>query len=244
MGFPANSIYHLGTGLMLMMGLGFTADARAQQSPSGFRNRLDNIWNRIVRDDEHRQPPQSSRGEMCAIAPAVSGPIAEIETIWHDQPIVVLDPGTIAKVSLKTEVAEKPFWSYEPTADENHVRYDGDPLAPGQTYVLRLHSLINGGPAVSSKFEVLPAASRTLIENGLKIATDKHDPALIELPDIEQQAIQRADYFANRGLPYDAIQALFSVSSPSAELSNRQADILEESCTSNLAVEQGENDER
>lgn len=236
MSFQRKSIYSVGIVTGLLLAVGLATDAKAQQASSSFRNRLEGIWSRIVRDDEHREPPQTSRGDLCAIAPAIPG--TPVETIWHDQPIIALDPGKAAKVSLKIESEKETFWHYEPSADENHVIYDGEPLVSGQTYVLQLHQLANSGPAIVAEFEILPAATRTLIENGLKIATDKNDPTLAELADTERQAIQRADYLANRGLPYDAIQALFSVSLPSAELMEMQAQILEDSCDSNLAVHQ------
>lgn len=234
MSFQGKSIYwmRMGAGLMLTMGLGLAPDAKAQPSSINFRTQLESIWSRIVKDDEYREPPQTSRGELCAIAPSVAG--AEPSTIWHSQPVIALQPGSIAQVSLRIDGSEDAFWDYVPAADENHVVYDGEPLVSGQTYVMGLHAIANDDPTLTAEFQILPAATRTLIENGLMIATMDDDPIFENVSDSEKQAIQQANYFANRGLPYDAIQAMFSISDPSADLLGRQEQILTETCQPSL----------
>lgn len=226
-------MHHIGLSgiLALNMGLGLTADAKAQQSIS-LQNRLENIRSRIVRGDEDKEPGWGKRGDLCAIAPSVPG--AEPSTIWHNQPVIVLQPGSVEKVSLRVADSEDAFWDYIPSDDENHVVYDGKPLMSGQTYIMGLHAIADLEPSSEAEFEVLPTATRALIKNGLRVAALENDPIFENVSDSEKQAIQQAEYFANRGLPYDAIQAMFSVSSPSADLLAGQEQILKETCQPEL----------
>ncbi|MBE9068797.1 hypothetical protein IQ260_19310 [Leptolyngbya cf. ectocarpi LEGE 11479] len=258
MNFEGKSICQVGVITGLMLAIGLAADVQAQQASYGFlkkldkvwdrvvrddehkeppqssqassgiRNRLENIWSRIVRQDEYKEPPQTSRGDLCAIAPSVPG--AETSTIWHNQPVIALQPGSVEKVSLRVADSEEAFWDYVLSDDDNHVVYDGEPLMPGQTYVVGLHAIADFGPTSEAEFEVLPTAIRALINNGLRVAVLEDDPIFEAVSDSEKQAIQQAEYFAERGLPYDAIQAMFSVSSPSAALLAGQEQMLKETC--------------
>lgn len=211
--------------LLLVMGLGLTADASAQQSSVSLQSRLENIWSRIVRDDDDKDPAWGKRGEMCAIAP--THPQADTPESWHAQPVIVWQAGTVAQISMRELNAAESFWKYTPSGDETHVVYDGDPLAPGKTYVLGIHATADADPALVPSFQVLPATIRTLISNGLENSSSPNHSAV---SDAEWTAIEQAEYFSTRDLPYDAIQSLFSVSNPSADLLNIQERIIASAC--------------
>jgi hypothetical protein len=107
------------------------------------------------------------------------------------------------------------------------VVYDGEPLTAGTTYTLALYNNVSAGPALIPDFRVMQPAVRLLINNGLKNSSISNESIV---SDIEWTAIQRADYFSKRNLYYDAIQALFSVGTPSPDLVTAQENIIGSAC--------------
>ena len=210
--------------LVVALGLGVASDARAQESSIRWQSRLNNIWSRIIKDDEDKERPWGSRGDMCAIAP--TNPNAGTPIIWHDQPVIVWQAGTVAKVSLQNNFDET-LWEYVPSADETHVVYDGEPLQPGQTYTLALHNIASLGPTLIPDFQVMHPIFRSLVGNGLE---NSFMPNEFTVSNEEWMAIHQADYFSKRELSFDAIQSLFSVSDPSSELLAIQEQVIEEAC--------------
>ncbi|MEL6232646.1 MAG: hypothetical protein AAFR24_22300, partial [Cyanobacteria bacterium J06627_3] len=77
-------------------------------------------------------------------------------------------------------------------------------------------------PTKFPDFRLLSAAERQLISQDLAMATTA--------PPEDWDAIQRAEYFVEHGLRLDAIQALFAVETPSAELVTTQQQIIESAC--------------
>ena len=227
-------MYRMGAGgaLALIIGLGLNVDAIAQQSSGGWRNRLNNIWNRIARDDDDQDPPWGSRGPICAIAPTVVG--VDTPAIWHDQPVIVwqvmFDPANnTPKFVVRNAQTQEIMWEYASSVGETSVVYDGEPLQPGHTYELEIFQNATAEERlIFPDFQVLPQSVRTLITNGLQNSVEKNEFAV---DDAEWTAVQQAEYFADRNLPYDAVQSLFSVSEPSSELQATQAQILEEACS-------------
>ncbi len=224
---PIQSMYRNGLGgfFIVVLGLGLASDAKAQQSSISLQSRLNNILSRIIKDDEDKEPPWGSRGDMCAIAPTFPG--AGTPTIWHDRPVIVWQAGTVAKVALQDALTDETLWEYAPSADETHVVYDGEPLKPGETYTLALHKFASAGPTLIPDFQVMHPIFRSLVNNGLENSFKSNESVV---SDAEWMAIHRADYFSQRDLPFDAIQALFSVSDPSSELLAIQAQVIEETC--------------
>ena len=205
---------------LVMLGLGPTV--QAQESSNGIWTRLNNIWSRLSNDE--KDPPKGSRGGMCAIAP--TNPNAGTPIIWHDQPVIVWQAGTVAKVSLQNNFDET-LWEYVPSAEETHVVYDGEPLQPGQAYTLALHNIASLGPTLIPDFQVMHPIFRSLVGNGLE---NSFMPNEFTVSNEEWMAIHQADYFSKRELSFDAIQSLFSVSDPSSELLAIQEQVIEEAC--------------
>ena len=210
--------------LIVILGLGLTSDVSAKQSSISWQSRLNNIWSRIIKDDTDQEPPWGSRGPICTIAPTHIG--ANTPEIWHNQPIIVWKSGSVAKVSLAID-SEAPVWEYIPSADETYVVYDGEPLKAGEIYTLGVHISVDEGPVMIPTFQVLSAETRTLISDELESFSTPNELAV---SDAEWEAIQQAEYFAN-DYPYDAVQSLFNVSEPSAELLELQETIIEKACT-------------
>ncbi|EKU96281.1 hypothetical protein Lepto7375DRAFT_0269 [Leptolyngbya sp. PCC 7375] len=209
----------------LCLGLGLASNASAQNSSSDLHSRLTHIWSRIVRDDEDRERSLVSRGPLCVLSPTHLG--ADTPEIWRDQPVIVWQPGAVAKVSLAVD-SKIPFWEYTPSADKTHVIYDGEPLEPGETYTLGLYAIENADPTLIPNFQIVSAETRTLISNELESSSSPNESTV---SDAEWAAIQQAEYFVEHNFPYDAIQSLFSVSEPSAELLGIQEKMIENVCT-------------
>ncbi|MBE9079879.1 hypothetical protein IQ241_21720 [Romeria aff. gracilis LEGE 07310] len=199
--------------------------AYAQDEPPE-RPLISRILDRIFRDDEERDKPTISRGDLrdlCLIAPAWP---EQVNTIWHQQPVFVWQ-GAVGKIAVRDVASETDIWTYEPTAGETHARYDGAPLQPGRRYRWDIYSSANAdSPITFPSFETLPRASHQLIGNGLTVAEQGGEA-------MEEIAIARANYFANRSLYIDAIQALFVVETPTPALIAGQEQLVDTICAQN-----------
>ncbi len=195
----------------------------AQEEDPPERPLISRILDRIFRDDEERDKPTISRGDLCLIAPARPG---EVNPIWHQQPVFVWQ-GAVSKIAVRDVATEADIWTYEPTLGETHVRYDGAPLQSGRRYRWEIYSSAStDSPLTFPSFETMPRASHQLIGNGLTVAEQTGET-------MEEFATARADYFANRSLFQDSIQALFAVEAPTPELAEAQEQLLEKLCTHN-----------
>ena len=188
---------------------------------SAFRNLL----RRIFPDDERDDPTTISRSDLCLLAPARTG---EETTIWHQRPIFIWQ-GTIGKLEVVDEATGDLLWQYEPTPEETFVSYGGDRLTPGDTYLWRVYdSAASENPIAFPPFTILPAINRLLIANGLSVAQER---AIAEANEQENPPeLARANYFAFRELPVDALQSLFTVEDPSLDLVEGRAAVVESMC--------------
>ena len=213
-----------------------TVDAIAQSAPtylssstqqpslettSSFRNLL----RRIFPDDERDDPTTISRGDFCLLAPARPG---EETTVWHQRPIFIWQ-GTLGKLEVVDETTGDVLWQYEPAPEETFISYGGERLKPGRTYIWKVYdSAASENPVAFPPFTILPAINRLLIANGLSVAQARAIAAENERTDPSELA--RANYFAFREFPVDALQALFSVENPSLDLVEGRAEIVDSMC--------------
>ena len=206
---------------LFLAALGVLTLPTAEAQPT---SQLNNIFRRIF-DDDDDDPPLISRGDLCVVAPATAG--VGTPAIWHEHPVIVFKPGSIEKLALREEATNVVFWEYSPTAAATHVVYDGEPLRSEQVYRLDVYLDADAdSPTKFPDFRLLSEAERQLISQDLAMATTKNTDAPPEVWD----AIQRAEYFVEQGLRLDAIQALFAVETPSAELVTTQQQIIESAC--------------
>lgn len=188
---------------------------------SAFRNLL----RRIFPDDERDDPTTISRGDFCLLAPARPG---EETTIWHQKPIFIWQ-GTIGKLEVVDEATGDTVWQYEPTPAETFVSYGGETLRTGGTYLWKVYDSAESDSAMAfPPFTVLPAINRLLIANGLSVAQQRAIAA--ENPQENPPELARANYFAFRELPVDALQSLFSVEDPSADLIEGRTEVVDAMC--------------
>ncbi|MBE9067927.1 hypothetical protein IQ260_14835 [Leptolyngbya cf. ectocarpi LEGE 11479] len=186
---------------------------------------LNNVFRRIL-DSDDEEPPLISRGDLCLIAPATAG--VGTPAIWHEQPVMVFQPGSIEKLALRNEATNVVFWEYYPSSTTHHVVYDGEPLQSEVIYRLDVYLDAEADrPTTFPDFRLLPEFSRQHISEALAMNATPKDT---DLSAAHWTAIQRADYFVEQGMRLDAIQALFNVDVPSAELATLQQQLIESIC--------------
>lgn len=186
---------------------------------------LNNVFRRIL-DGDDEEPPLISRGELCVIAPATAG--AGTPEIWHERPVMVFQPGSIEKLALRNEATNVVFWDYYPSSTTHHVVYDGEPLQSEVVYRLDVYLDAEADrPTTFPDFRLLPDFSRQQISDDLAMNVT---PKEADMSTEHWTAIQRADYFVEQGMRLDAIQALFDVDVPSAELATLQQQLIESIC--------------
>lgn len=164
------------------------------------------------------------RGGFCSIAP---GRLGTTQIVWNDRPLFLWDEtrGNVTRVEVRDgdDIQNSTLlWSAEPT--ENQAQYDGEALAPGQTYYWLV--FFNGAnqPTMAISFEIAESLDRDRIAGEL---------AALTLPDNaseEDIARIRAQYFTENGLPSDAFLEAFSVVEPSEELATLLEALPEEYC--------------
>ena len=184
-------------------------------------SRFRGLLRRIFPEDESEDPPTTSRGDLCLLAPTRLGPAT---AIWHQRPVFIWQ-GTIGKIEVQDTVTEAVLWRYQPTAEETHVRYGGEPLQSGRTYQWQIYTTADSESAiVFPSFRLLPAANRALLDNGLSIA--EQDALAVN----GGRELARAQYFVDRQLPLDALQEIFLVDEPEAEFIEARQELIDSMC--------------
>jgi hypothetical protein len=176
------------------------------------------IWDRLRRK---KSPAGSRGGGICAIAPAKLGDrdAKEEDTqipleVWSDRPLFLwnIKGGTAQRIELSRDGNKGILW-YQHIERETRAVYDGKPLEPGQSYVWELFASVP-----------YPVRTRVLFQ---VMEPEKRDRISVELTQLEERlkgasaetiALEKANYFAKEGLWSDALQELYSVPKPSAEL--------------------------
>jgi hypothetical protein len=180
------------------------------------------IWNRIRRIKN----AGGGRGEpFCPIAPAKlvgsdspnsrQGVVVEV---WSDRPLFLWKGGGIWQFELLLPGSEKP-WTPKLSQGETKVIYDGKPLQPGQSYEWRVTGAY---PIRQGPFRVMEREKRDRIAKEL---TALEEQLKKQRASAERIALEKANYFAERGLWPDALRELYSVPKPSAQLRNAIAQI-------------------
>lgn len=183
-------------------------------------------------DDQGRQRRGGSRGELCVITPA------DGDALWHPRPLFVFR-GNMAAIALRAVGQDDPLWLTQtlPATDPAVIPYDGPALKPGQTYEWLFYALPPASgfdETLAIPFQIMPAGSERV-----RTAVDLRQlQAQMATQDANAEAIAqaRAAYFLDSDRWSDALQEMFAVSNPSAELSNARTTLIEEIC-SDTAVE-------
>lgn len=202
------------------------------------------IWDAILQLLKRRdEPALISRGNVCAIAPGLLG---KTNVIWSDRPLFLWQ-GNVQRLEVRPYSlyssqayslysSQEVLWSQTVTKGTRSVIYTGEALQPGLTYDWELVVVDSSSPGDSKPrplrftFQVMEALERDRIAAELTaIATRLKTVGATA----EAIAHARANYFAQRDLWTDALQEIFSVQNPSAELTRTAQEISAYVCGSN-----------
>lgn len=163
----------------------------------------------ISRIFQKAKQPGTSRPDqsICVIAPTSSG------EVWDLQPTVAWI-GRVGAIGLRDVDTQTILWKTSPQQNPhglNHVR-SLPVLQPEHSYEWVIYDpLHSDSPIYTQPFQVLDPDSRTQITADLA-------PLEPIVGNPESLRMQRAQYFIDRDLTADALQEVFTLQRPSAEL--------------------------
>ncbi len=140
--------------------------------------------------------------------------------VWSNRPLFIWQANNAEnnpiEVLLYQAQDANSFWSQEVDTDDNFIMYnDETPLAAGKIYQWHLLKLDSQFPDNSTKvaFKIIEAEEREVINQDL-LAIEQQ----LQGESAEKIALKKANYFIAKDLWSDALQVMFSVENPSAEL--------------------------
>ncbi|AUT02647.1 hypothetical protein CLI64_20860 [Nostoc sp. CENA543] len=188
------------------------------------KNPSNTSWFNISRLLFTKKPPVNPRKGgsrpteiICMISPDAPNTRRKI---WSDRPLFIWQ-GNVSKVTVKSLNNNQVLWS-EPVKDTQHIRYNGEPLKPGQSYKWE----VNSNRFIT--FQIIDMQQRDRITTQLQTIE-----AQLQKQGANQEAIAlaKANYFAEYQLWSDVLQQIYSVNPPSAELNNLRQQITQNLCT-------------
>lgn len=208
-----------------------SAVAQQKPKPPAETKRIsrNSVLDAILKLLQRKQAPLASRpvDNLCAITPGLLG---EKNVIWSDRPLFIWQ-GTVQRLEVRPYSLYSPYssqevlWNQTVTVADRSATYTSKALQPGQTYdwelVVNPPSPRNPRPNNPRyTFQVMEAQGRDRITAELT-ALEKQ----LKGETAEAIALERANYFAERDLWSDALQEVFSVKNPSAELTRTAQEI-------------------
>lgn len=191
-------------------------------------------WETVLQTLLRQQPPTTrrpggGRGELCAIAPSSSG---QSVTVWNTRPLFVWQ-GDYNVIGVREKSANTDFWwgkAITRSLSVMRLSYSGTALAPGKTYEWSFFVDQNRlSPLGTVTFRVMDGKQRASIQKELQ-ALEKQ--LKVQKATQEKIALQRTNYFLQKGLRADALQEIYSVKQPSVKLQQVMQDIEKKVCQS------------
>jgi hypothetical protein len=218
------------------------AIAQTQQKPQpttqNRRKEPKSIWETIwTLLTAREQRNMASRGNLCPI----TGLLEKQNIIWSDRPLFLWQGTGIIEIKVYApfdpNTDEKVLWSQTvKTEDKKHqfsgIPYTGEQLQSGKSYDWELIYLDKEGRQETTNkltFQVMKSPERDRIATELNTLQTQLQA---QGATAEEIALQRANYFAERDLWSDALQEIYSVPNPSAELMNNYNNLLTSVCKS------------
>ena len=193
-------------------------------SPKGqhlFKALIDSLLNRLKRQEQ----PLGSRGRICAIAPGLLG---KTDTIWSDRPLFLWQ-GEADQIVLRQEDTNAEVWRQSVVPNTRQLAYSGDDLQPDQVYIWEL---VNASQLQRRyTFAVMPATERQQLWDQLQNLAAAEEAETMA-------ALRRADYFGQQGLWSDALQTLYGIKNPPAEVAQSFEVISAFLCQGKAAISQ------
>ncbi len=190
------------------------------------------VWSSIMDWLRRPKPPFGGRGENCLLNFDRATP----QVVWHRRPMLIWR-GDAGAIGLQTAQDAPAFWRQSsPPLDGTGVQklhYTGQPLELGQSYQWAFFF----APTSPHEQSWLPF---------MMVSGDRYQQVAQDLQQLtaslkrqqasaEQVIWQRADYFARQQLWADALQELYSVPQPSAELQRLRQQMRTAACAAKPA---------
>ncbi|MDX2229919.1 MAG: hypothetical protein NW220_09790 [Leptolyngbyaceae cyanobacterium bins.349] len=189
-------------------------------------------WGDVLQNILRQRPPTErrpggGRGELCAIVPTASEAPA---IIWNTRPLFVWQ-GRYNVIGVREKGATSDLWWGTVSTQSSstmHLPYSGTALVPGKTYEWSFFVDPNRrSPLETVTFRVIDGKQRAVVTRDLSILESR-----LKAQNASEEAIAlaRTNYFAKKGLRSDALQEIYSVKQPSAELKQVMQDIEKQMC--------------
>jgi hypothetical protein len=193
----------------LIVGLGCVTPVLAQP----------NVVKWISRFWQRDKKPLGARSALCSVSPGLDGKYQ----ISHDRPLFLWQNGDAIEVNLRKRGAKQLLWSLKPKVGDR-LMVAPELLQPGmyQWQVVGVES--EGSDRTDWKnFKVVR-------DEKLGQELQAFESKLPKSYSAEERALQRADFFADRELGSDVLQALFAVEKPSMEFVQERQAYLKKLC--------------
>jgi hypothetical protein len=189
----------------------------------------------ISQRGESSNPPRGSRGAhggsrgpICVISPGEQG-----NSIWSNRPLFLWktqQSGMVRRITVRNLSTQGTPWTQDLETETQHVTYEGSALEPGQYYQWVLSSGRDSTPVdwnTAFLFKVMESSQRDQITDELqRIETELSNSHA----SVESIALKKAQYLQDQDLQSDALQTLYSVSNPSATVTQKIQEISSQSC--------------
>jgi len=159
-----------------------------------------------------------SRGDLCLVSP--NG------TMYSSQPLF-LWKGQLKKIAVsKAGSKYNNFWNKDISESKNLAIYTGEKaLQPGIVYEWK--GFIADDPTISAKFQVMNEQQRQVITDELNILEKRLQREGVNK---EKIALEKANYFVEKGLWSDVLQQVYSVPNPSKQFLQQTKDLSNKLC--------------
>jgi hypothetical protein len=167
-------------------------------------------------------------GSICLVTPG----LGETRGVWSDRPLFLWDR-EISRVEVRLVNTDTSVWNQTVPSSSRSIVYQGQPLQPGQTYVVLLFDptdslfIKDKDYASHPKFTLMAESERSSIAQGLA-ATENQFKS--QGSSDETIALEKAELFTEKKLWSDALQTIYSVQNSSLELQTFVQTIITDTC--------------
>lgn len=161
---------------------------------------------------------------VCLISPV------QLEQVWNNQPLFIWQ-GAWSEIGVRPAGSEAVLWRQGVAGNRKDLKtalYPEQPLQPGQRYEWVFYfDQTKQNPVYSVPFQIMDEGDRAPITADLQALNTR---LKTQRASQEAIALHHANYFAQRQLWADALQAAYSVNNPSAELKQVSEEIVAKLC--------------
>jgi hypothetical protein len=162
------------------------------------------------------------RGGICPITPGLVGTIK----VWNDRPLLVWK-GIVQQINIRDHASGESLWSHSLNVPVERFAYNGKTLEAGKLYQWQVlgAQASNSDRAQWFTFEIMSAEERALIATDIQELEQQ-----IQDKSAEAIALRKAQYFADQELWSDALQVVYAIDDPSAEILEIQRSLRNRFC--------------